>query len=285
MGTARRLRIGDSLPASPKRGDRYIQTGVPDPDAICLADGVWTLHGGSISHDTLTIHFNTAASGTTYFVGMYDFGSTDDDFNPGISFGDVNSAHASVVFLVQAAGAGGGDTTIQISGTSILGGTRTPADTEDLVVSDAGAAGTFYQTTKRWNGQVTITKTAGPDLLCGYGFAAFFDRASSDYILTSIGIEWFGGANDSAFDFQLLLHSANGWTYNVGAAPTPAAPAFSSLSDLSPENEVVNGKSGGWGRGDNLAVAGSSDEGLIARSVTGTNNSIERGTILVTIVP
>lgn len=280
------VRRGTVLPANPKVGDEFILLGAPDPDAKCVVDGVWSLHGGSITHDALAIGVRTGSVGTIFLIGSYEFGSSDDDFNPGISFGDPDIAHGSHVFLVQAAGAGGGATTVRVTGVSILGGVRVPGDTEDLVVSDSAPAGTYYSTAKRWNGEISIAKISGPDLLMNYGLATWYSRGNTDFILTSISAQLFGGANDSGFDMQLLLHSANGWTYVPAGEPIPAAPAASSLTDMTPEHEVANNKEWQWTRPTlNLAVAGASGEGIIGPVVSTVNNAITHGTVIATLVP
>ncbi len=284
---ARRTRSGTVLPSNPQVGDIFTLLGAPDPDAKCLVDGVWSSHGGSITRDTIALGFKTGPAGITEIMGGYIFAPSDDDFIPSVLFGTVNEARGAHLFLVQAAGAGGGDTTIRITGTSITGlGIRTPGDTEDLVMGDAAAAGTYYETIKRWNGQVTIAKQSGPDLPANHGWATYFDNANNDYILTSMSVTWLAGANDSGFDMQLLLHSSSGWTYTPGGEPVPAVAIVSSGSDLAPENEVFNGETGQWSRGQlNISVAGSVADGLIFRAVTGVSSTIEQATVLVTVVP
>ena len=282
---SKRVRRGLFLPANPKVGDEFVLLAAPDPHALCLTPGVWSLHGGSISHDTVAIGVRTGGSGTTFLIGSYDFGSSDDDFNPGVSFGDPNVAHGARLILIQAAGAGGGNTTIRITGASIVGGVSTPADSEDLVISDAAAAGTYYSTTKRWNGQLSIAKFSGPDLLCNYGLATWYDRGSTNFMVTGISAQLFGGANDSGFDMQLLKHSATGWTYVPAGEPIPSGPVASSLADMNPEHEVANGKEWQWVRPElDLIVAGSAEEGVISRVITTTNNTIASGNVLATLV-
>jgi len=279
-------RRGTVLPAECTVGEVYVLLGAPDPAAICTATDTWSLHGGSVTHDSLAVGIVTGSSGTTFIIGSYEFGLSDNDFNPSVNFGSANVAHGSRFFLVQAAGAGGGDTTVRVTGTSILGAVSTPADTEDLIVSDAAAAGTYYSTLKRWNGELTISQLSGPDLLMNFGLATWYDRGATDFTLTSLAAQAFGGANDSGFDLQILKHSALGWTYVPAGEPLPAAPGASSLSDMTPNHEVANGKEWSWDRPSlNIIVAGASGEGLIARAVTTTNNTIAHGTVLATLVP
>lgn len=280
-----RVRRGFALPLNPKVGDEFVHLGAPDPDALCVTPGVWSSHGGAITRDTIAIGVRTGNVGTTFLIGSYEFGSSDDDFNPGINFGDQDIAHGSHFFLVQAAGAGGGDTTVRITGASILSGIRIPGDTEDLVVSDSAPAGTYYSTVKIWNGEISATKISGPDLLMNHGLATWYDRGSTNFMLTSISAQLFGGANDAGFDMQLLLHSANGWTYVPDGEPVPAAPVASSLTDMAPEHELANGKEWQWTRPTlNLAVAGASGEGIIGPVISTANNAVAHGTVYATVV-
>jgi hypothetical protein len=244
------------------------------------------LHGGATTRDTVAIGIMTGSAGTKFLIGSYDFGVADNDFNPSVNFGDSNVAHGSHFFLVQAPGAGGGDTTIRVTGTSIDAGVSTPADTEDLVVSDAAPAGTYYSTVKRWNGQLNIAKLSGPDLLMNFGLADWYDREKTDFMLTDISVQATGGANDSGFDLQLLKHSPNGWTYVPAGEPIPAGPVASSLAEMTPDHEVANSKEWRYSRpGLNLVVAGTAGEGLISQAISTTNNTIESGNVIATLVP
>lgn len=229
----------------------------------------------------------SGATGTFYYGGYYFFGATDNDFNPAINHGAANASYAAHFFLVQAVGVGGGDTTVQISGTSITdAGVRTAADTEDLIVDDAGAAGTYYETGKKWIGQVTITKTAGPDLLCNYGFCKYWDNNNNNFNVVGIEVTWLGGANDATPDILLRHHRDTGWTYNVGATPTPPAEIASMNTDHVTEIQVRNGENGAWKRSNlSTLVAGGDSEGTIIEIVTTANRAFELGNILLRITP
>lgn len=227
------------------------------------------------------------ATGTFYYGGYYFFGATDNDFNPAITHGAANASYAAHFFLVQAVGAGGGDTTVQISGTSITDqGVRTAADTEDLVVDDAGAAGTFYETGKKWIGQVTITKTAGPDLLCNYGFCKYWDNNNNDFNVAGVEATWLGGANDTTPNISLLHHRPTGWTYNPGAPPTRPSSIADMNTDHVTEIQVRNGENGAWKR-DNLStfVNGDSSEGTIIEVLTSSNRAFEFANVIMRITP
>lgn len=230
----------------------------------------------------------SGVSGTFYYGGYYSFGGSANDFNPSINFGTANLSYAAHGFLVQAAGAGGGtDTVIRFAGTSIDDeGNRTAADTEDLTVDDAGAAGTYYETTKKWIGQVSITKQSGPDLLCNYGFCKYWDNNNNAFRVVGIEVTWLGGANDGGANFGIRHHKGTGWTYNAGAAPTPPAYIADMNTDHNTEINIGNGINGAWKRSNlNTTVDGRNTEGTIFEVTTTANKAFDLGGILLRIRP
>ena len=230
----------------------------------------------------------SGASGTKYYGGYYAFGSSANDFNPSITFGTANSAYGAHFFLVQAAGASGGtDTVIRITGTSINdSGTRTASDTEDLTVDDAGTVNTYYETDKKWIGQISIEKQSGPDILCNYGFCKYWDNNNSDFIVVGIDATWIGGANDTTPNIKIRHHKAEGWTYNAGSSPTPPTEIACMATDYNTEIQVVNDEQGAWKRDNlNVEVDGSSMEGTIIEVITTANKAFEIGNVLMRIRP
>jgi hypothetical protein len=224
------------------------------------------------------------ASGTNYIGGFYIFGASANDFNPSIPLGTANLSYAAHVLLVQAAGGGGGtDTTIRVTGTSITDlGVRTLSDTEDIIVDDAGAAGTYYETAKKFIGQVTIAKISGPDLLCNYGWCKYWDNANSDFNVTGVEATWLGGANDSTPNISLLHHKAEGWTYNAGGPPTPPAAIASMNGDHVTEIQVATNVEGAWKRVNlDTDVDGSGSEGTIIQIDTSVNRAFDIGTVVL----
>ena len=243
------------------------------------------LSGDISSEKSWAFDSPAGATGTFYYGGYYFFGPVANDFNPAISPSTALASYAAHGLLVQAAGGGGGDTTVRFSGTSIDDlGTRTPGDTQDLVVSGAGAAGTYYETSKKWLGQVTITKIAGPDLLCNYGLCKYWDNNNNDFSLAGLEVTWLGGANDNNPDIRLRHHKAAGWTYNAGSPPTPPAAVASMVGDHVTGIRVVNGQNGAWKRSNlSTPVAGGTSEGTIWEIVTTANKAFEQGNIIMRI--
>lgn len=226
------------------------------------------------------------ATGTFYVDGFYDFGATDNDFNPSINFGTANKSLAAHFFLVQAAGDNGGtDTVIRVTGVTINdNGVRAAGQTIDITVANDGIAGTYYETPEKWLGQITIVKLSGPDLLMNYGFAKYWDNNNSDFAISGFETTWLGGADDAGTDIILRHHKPTSWTYNVGAEPTPPSPVAQMSVDHGADRETVKDEQHAWKRANlNTFVKGGSVEGTLIDMVVTSNGAIERGTFLLTI--
>lgn len=229
-------------------------------------------------------------SGTTgdfWFGGFYDFASSDNDFNPSITFGTANASYAAHFFVVTAAGGGGGtDTVVRVTGTRINDeATRTTSYSADITIPHNAAAGTYIETPEKFIGQVTVAKQSGPDLLCNYGWSKYWDNNNSDFILKGSECIWLGGANDSGFNIRLIHHKSTGWTYNAGSVPS-----FSHIAELQTDHvteyQVKNNENGAWKRTNyNQLIKGSEDEGTLFCITTTANRAIELGNLMITITP
>ncbi len=189
---------------------------------------------------------------------------------------------------MQAAGAGGGtDTVIRINGTTIDDqGNRATGVNVDLTVDDAGAAGTYYETTEKWIGQVTISVLSGPDLLMNYGFCKYWDNNNTAFKIAGIEATWLGAKNDATPDIELRHHKTTGWTYNAGAAPTPPSVIASMATDHNTEIQIATAQEGAWKRDNlNTNIDGANGEGTIIELTTSTNRTYAIGNFLVRITP
>jgi len=250
----------------------------------------WTEISRNFPENTRTWPFvsPSGASGIKYYGGFYEFGSSDNDFNPSINFGTANAAKGAHFFIISAAGGSGGtDTVLTITGTSITDeATRTTSDTETITVDDAGSAGTYYETVKKWIGQIAIVVTSGPDILCNYGFCKYWDNNNNNLRVVGVDVNWIAGANDATPDIKLRHHKATGWTYNAGSTPTPPAAIASMATDYNTEIQLVNGEQGAWKRDNlNTSVAGGDSEGTIIEVTTTSNKAFEIGSFLLRTRP
>jgi len=228
-----------------------------------------------------------AGTGLSYIGGFYRFFSGNDNFAVPAAFGNANEGVAAHFFIVNALHPGGGDTTITVSGTSITDeGVRTGGDSEVITVPSGEAADSYFETTLKWLGDITITKTAGPNVECNYGFVKYWDNNNTNYRVKGIDFTWLGGANDAAFNVKLLHHKATGWTYNVGSTPSPPAAIADMSTDYVTEDNVVVDEQGAWKR-DNLDtfVNGAGEEGVIIEFTIGAAKAINLGNFLLRIRP
>lgn len=228
----------------------------------------------------------SGSSGTFYWGGYYDFAATDNDFSPSITFGTANLAYGAHFFVVVGA-ATVDELTIRVTGTSITdSATRTTSDTEDIVIPNSTTVDSYFETTKKWIGQVTVEAVSGTAKTCNYGYAKYWDDLGRNYTVTGLDATWLGGASDSGADIRLRHHKTSGWTFNAAAAPTPPTPIAAMATDHSTESQVGNGAYGAWKRsGLSTDVAGSNGEGLILEVVTTANKAFELGNFLVSITP
>ncbi len=204
---------------------------------------------------------------TNFAGGYYEHGSAADDFSPQITHGTADNAYGAHVFIVVFAGDGAGNTEITVGGTSWDPdtGTRTPGDSEVLTIIQSEAANTVHQTVKAWIGQVTLTKTAGNDVLCNYGLVDTWIHAHEDWSLEGFKVEWQGDGNDAGTNVVIYHHQPTGtnWTYNA-AAPADPPMLYDMHTDYNTEFETNNNIAGNYERhGLTDVILGSIGEGVI----------------------
>lgn len=219
--------------------------------------------------------------------GFYDYAASDNDFSPSVTHGVANLSYAAHFFVVLGAVAVD-DISITVTGTSITdGGVRdaTP-DTEIITIPNGATVGSYFETTKKWLGQVTIETTAGTPKTCNYGYCKYWDNNNTNFRLVGVNVTWIGGKADSTPNVILRHHKSSGWTFNVGATPTPPSPVVDMAADHVTEIQTASGKHGAWKR-DNLNdfITGNNGEGVIIEVVSsaGAGKSFEDGTFLLRI--
>jgi hypothetical protein len=208
-----------------------------------------------------------------YAGGFYSFGTSPftSDFNGGETFGTVSSYAAHALIVVGAA-PGGGDTTIEVSGTSITDeGVETPLDTQNIVIPSGSAVNTYLETPKKWLGAVTFTHLSGPLVTCNYGLSKYFDLNNQDFCVIGLETLWIADNTDSASNIKLLHHKSTGWTYNAGAVPDPPTPIAARNTDYT-AGENVSGQPGAWKRANlSVMINGADSEGLIFEIASGND--------------
>ena len=104
-----------------------------------------------------------AGSRTLYVGGHYRLFNGNDDFSPAaVNYGTANSPYGDHIFVVTGA-VTVDQVTIRVTGASWndATGTRTAADTEDIVIPNATPIDSYFETSKKFIGQVTIQTIAG----------------------------------------------------------------------------------------------------------------------------
>jgi hypothetical protein len=226
----------------------------------------------------------SGSSGTFYWGGAYQFHTT--SFTPagGTNVGTANSSYAAHALLVL--GAASTDMVVRVTGTSITDdGVRTTSDTEDIDTS-GGSANDYYETPKKWLGQVSYSLQSGTGVVIDAGFSKYWDNNNTNFLLTGVEATWLGGANDTAPNIELLHHKSTGWTYSGGGGtPTTPTALADMATDHSTEDNVRNGENGAWKRANlSTTVDGAGSEGILFRVTTTANKTFELGTLQVNML-
>ena len=200
------------------------------------------------------------------------------------TLGTANLAYGAHAFLV-AGGAGSvdaGSCSIVVSGTSVQDdGTRTTSDTETIVADiTAMTLNAYYETSKRWVGQITYTltpsgaSTYSADFNYGYGLYETFNAQS--VTVDTFEVSGYCAAADSSFTLKLLLHDGTGWTYSA-AAFIPGGTEITSFNTVySTDDDLGTDAMFGFRRtGLNTAVDGTAGEGIIIQLDTSVGSAIQ----------
>jgi len=277
--------------------------GNSDIDTVTIHDGDGLhLHSGSLlilgEHDHIMLQYDATGSlweeistnfksfdtswsfvsptgslGTFYVGGFYLLPSTNYTPAGGTALGSANVAYHAHAFIVL--GATSTDMVVRVTGTSVdEAGNRVASDTEDIDTS-GGSANDYFETPKKWVGQVSLSLQSGTGVVINHGLCKYWDNQNSDFRITGIEVTGRAGANDTAPNFGVIRHAPEGWTYSVGGAIPPAYVA-DMQTDYDTEYQFVNGEHFAWKRiGLSEEINGSGDEGVICVVETNANKSIE----------
>ena len=245
----------------------------------------------NIGHITEPIHrsvnsawsaFSGSTAATNYLKGYYTFNSSFTPSGTPQALGTANLAYDGHVYFVL--GASSTDMVIRVSGTSYDDSTgRTATDTEDIDTS-GGVLDDYFETAKKFIGQVNITLQSGTGVIVVYGWAAYWDNRNTKFVVSAI--EWVGraGANDSAPNIRLWHHKLTGWTYGAGGATPPTA-----IVDM--QAEFVTEYQFGTGQyfkfkkiGLSQLIDGTADEGIIIGIDITANNAVANSNVEVQII-
>ncbi len=230
-------------------------------------------------------------SGNHWFAGFYDAPLTDTTLTIGgtvtQTYGVADRIKAAHAFVV-ASGAGGTDLVLTVSGVSINDlGVKNDADSE-IIVADTDAATTdqYFETTKKWLGQITYTLTgAAGAFTFNYGFAKYEDFGNRDFTVTDFEVTGRAGASESALNIELYYHSDTGWTYSAAAFAPGASTIVDLATDYGTNNNLASGEDFAYKRTElTQSVSGSGSEGVVVNVTTAVNNSIEHSTIQIGVL-
>lgn len=292
---AGRLMLKESLTPTADPGYAKVYTKAAD-NAFYFQDGAGVEHQIQVSGTSIASRsyamadFGNAA--THYVGGFYEAPAAHVVLTIGgtviQTFGTAGRMKAAHAFVV-ASGAGGTDLVLTVTGISIgEDGARNDADTE-IIVADADAAITdqYFETTKKWLGQITYTLTGSSGAFTfNYGFAKYDDFEDRPFTVTAFEMHLEGAASETGFNIELCHHESSGWTYHASAFVPGAEVIVSSLTDNSSTNDnFASGDEVAYKRvGLSHAVAGESGEGIVVRIITAVNNSISAGTCHVAVL-
>lgn len=255
-------------------------------NALHFQDGAGTEYiiGGVPTFKSYSIG-DTGTEDVHYLAGFYDAPVTDVTLTIGgtvtQTYGNIGGIKAAHAFCV-ASGAGGIDLVLTVTGISITdAGVRNDADSE-IIVADTDAAITdqYFETSKKWLGQVTYTLTgAAGAFTFNYGFCKYEDFGNRTFMVTDFEAVLHAGANATAVDIELMHHETTGWTYSAGAFEPGGLILADLNTDYSATNDDLdNTEYGAYKRsGLSGAVDGADNEGVLIKVTSAVNNSISYG--------
>jgi len=231
---------------------------------------------------------DSGANGSYYIGGFYDLVAAKATLTIGgtvtQTFGTALNAKAARAICVVS-GASAGATALTVTGVSIDDtGARNNADSEVLIANcSLVAANDFFQTSKKWLGQITYTLSGGAGgnaLSFNYGLIRSKSNCNTNFTISSLVLFALGGATDTGINLELIHHKLAGWTYSAAAFTYPTANRIIMLStDYGTNTRIASGTYINWRRTNlSTAIAGATGgEGYLVRLTTTANNAIRWG--------
>jgi hypothetical protein len=244
--------------------------------------------------DTLPL-VDSAAAGSNYIGGFYDLVAAKATLTIGgtvtQTYGTALNAKAARAICVVS-GPSAGATVLTVTGiTTDDNGVYNAADSEVLIANcSTVAANAFFQTTKKWLGQITYTLSAGGAgnaLSFNYGLIRAKSNNNTNFTLRGLVMFALGGATDTGLNLELIHHKTTGWTYSAAAFTYPTANRIIMMStDYGANTRIASGIYINWRRSNlSTAVLGATGgEGYLVRITTTTNNAIRWGYVRMAFV-
>jgi hypothetical protein len=255
--------------------------------------GAWVLMA-NLEFDTMPV-VDSAASGSNYIGGFYNLTLASTTLTIGAvvtrTLGTaLNATGARALCVVS--GPSAGATVLTVTGISIDdSGVLNPADSEILIPNCAViAANAYFQTSKKWLGQITYTLSGGAPgnaLSFNYGFVRSKSNNNSNFMLRGLVFFALGGATDTGINLELIHHKLTGWTYSAAAFTYPVANRIIMLStDYGANTRIASGIYINWRRTNlTTAIAGlTGGEGYLLRLTTTTNNALRWGYVRMAFI-
>ncbi len=229
------------------------------------------------------------ASGVHFNAGFYDAPEAAAQLTqdtPNQVYGGANVPYAAHAFAVVAGpgegpGEGGDPVILTVSGTSITdAGVRVAGDSEMLIADGIGVeSNQYFETTKKWIGQITYALSSGDEALFSldfnYGFANYENFSGQVFTVTDFQCLGLANANDAGFDVELLHHKQTGWTYSLSVFVPGSGVIVGMNATYSTEQDIDIGKQFAFKRSGLItSVQGDAREGILIRMTTGADNSV-----------
>lgn len=230
-------------------------------------------------------------AGTYYMFGWYLAPAADVTLTQASTtqaYGTANGAYGMRPFAVFAGGGtvDTGQVGLRVNGTTITdGGVRTATDTQ-VITTDitAPVLDEYLDTTKKFIGQVTYelyVVSGSPTAYSvdfNYGLTKYEDFGNRDFMLTDVEFVGLAGATAVSATITLLKHTNTGWTYSA-AGFVPGNSQITSMNSVYvTEDDLINNEPFHFKLDQtalNVPILGASDEGVIVRISSATNNAFQ----------